>query len=220
MIPVGLFRCAECGDRMQLIREKDNSTGHIRELVYACKGASKAHSSGKRPHVAEPYALIVIRDAIYNHAKAAEGCDSKDPTNEAKLQKVKLKELKNNLVKLNKEKESLETKLRKFYGDFASGALTQDEWVSAKMQTNTLLEGVKPKIEKVKDELEALEQLQLNATHNKTQNPTEIKIPDISTELIEATIDKILMHEEGSIEVKFKELTNQQFSETLARFAK
>ena len=211
----GYVQCGDCGNKM--VRHSSTSAGK-RYLSYICK-TYKADRSCSTHHIRHDRLYGIVLDAVKKQVDLAVNIDRLMQTiSDLPVQKRRVVRLDRQMEQLQEEVERFKRIKQNLYEDYAEGVLSRKEYLEyAELYASKIASRQEAMKELSKQRQAALgEQIDSQWIHlfKKHQNITVLTRP-----VVVELLDKIVVFEDGRVEVCFKyQVVFQEFSDALTLY--
>lgn len=194
----GYLKCADCGRALH----RKSGKGHI---YYYCRLSKQGGDHcAVRNSIREDKLTQTVLTVIGSQIRLVEDMDELiAKINAAPTADTSANKLESTLEKREQELKKLIRISDSLYGDFKSELITKDEYIRLKADYSGKIEALRAATEKLCDELNALKDGQTTEISLFTEFQKYRNITNLNRELIVDLIDAILLHPDGTLEIRF-----------------
>lgn len=194
----GYLKCADCGRALH----RKSGKGHI---YYYCRLNQQASNKCTvRQSIREDRLMQTVLKVIQSQIALVEDMETLiAKINAAPTADTTANKLESTLEKREQELKKLIGISDSLYGDYKSELITKDEYLRLKSDYSGKIEALRAATEKLRDELNALKDGQTTEISLFTEFQKYRNITGLNRELIVDLIDVILLHPDGTLEIRF-----------------
>lgn len=194
----GYLKCADCGRALHRKSGKEH-------IYYYCRLSKQGGDKcAVRISIREDKLTKTVLTVIQSQIRLVEDMEALiAKINAAPTADTHANKLESTLEKREQELKKLIGISDSLYGDFKSDLITKDEYIRLKADYSGKIEALCAATEKLQDELNALKDGQTTEISLFTEFQKYRNITSLNRELIVDLIDGILLHPDGTLEIRF-----------------
>lgn len=194
----GYLKCADCGRALH----RKSGKGHI---YYYCRLSKQGGNKCMvRISIREDKLMQTVLTVIQSQIRLVEDMEALiAKINAAPTADTRANKLESTLEKREQELKKLIGISDSLYGDYKSDLITKDEYIRLKADYSGKIGALRAATEKLRDELNALKDGQTTEISLFTEFQKHRNIISLNRELIVDLIDGILLHPDGTLEIRF-----------------